>query len=216
MIRCEYSILVLTLALLLVTVMAHVKHNCIHNEFAITQDVLCGTIDAKTGIYRTVLDISVPIQIKITNIFHHNNLLTITVGTKNVTCPQNQSYMRFTFSGSLGGYVDCPIDGYNLFCGSFKVPNYNHYSGHTDESDDDNSNLTCGWSTDSAFGAPEPIVNVTYNSNNIVFDITMRNNLMNPSITHYLQLDRLQNGMKNDTLYEVLLRSTGEYRVYIP
>jgi hypothetical protein len=55
-----------------------------------------------------------------------NDVLTITVGTETITCPSDQSYKRNTLTGTLGGYVDCPQDGFDLMCGPNKVPSGLH------------------------------------------------------------------------------------------
>lgn len=48
-------------------------------------------------------------------------MLLIHLGAQVVSCPSDQTYLRINNPGNLGGYVDCPHNGYDMLCGSNAV-----------------------------------------------------------------------------------------------
>jgi hypothetical protein len=78
---------------------------------------------------------------------------------------------------------------------------------------------TCGWKNDDSLNAPTPVVVVTYNKDNILFDITMKNNALSPFIVHHISLDRLVLDWNETDLHADVLSVTTcdtKYRVSIP
>lgn len=47
-----------------------------------------------------------------------NNYLRINAAGTWVDCPEDQSYRRTLLQGSFKGYIDCPVDGYDILCKS--------------------------------------------------------------------------------------------------
>ena len=164
--------------------------------------------------------------------FGHN------AGATNVSiCSGHGSCTDFNTCSCDSGYtgIDCSIPVCYLVIGS----NSSVCSGHGICADKDTCNCdvgwtgsdcsepteesstanTCGWLPQGTLYAPTPIILSSYNSENIVFDITMRNNPENP-VEHYISLKRIEsiNQFVSSSTVSVISASLcdTQYRVTVP
>lgn len=71
----------------------------------------------------------------------NNNQLQIIMGGNQIECPADQTYRRILNPNGVSGYVDCPLNGYDILCGADAV---NRESpANNNESNSESKNFLC-------------------------------------------------------------------------